>query len=498
MKKIALLALALMMTLLAASAAALTLTGLETESVTRMWEESQFFPRMEALTGVHMEPKTILEEDEYQKLLTQMRGGTVTADVLFKAELSRTQERELLNAGALIDLAPLIDEHMPNLSALLAAHPEWREVMALTDGRIASLPLLNENERQVCVWINASWLKKLGLSMPTTTEELTAALRAMMEKDPNGNGKRDEIGADLTGVWEMRWLLPYFGIVADDYNIARVDGEAVFAPEMDGYRDFVELLRDWYMQGILTPEAFTDQHSTALMETNTSSQEEPVVSGLLVSMTPFTQVSAEAVADYEALLIAGPDGETVWRDMLGGVWTGCFAVTSACEDPAAALRWVDALYGEEGALLGYAGLEGEDYTWDSEGYWTFNVDAVRTINEIRASSIMYTGTTMPGLSPTDFLLRVDSDVDRHVFAQSAKVSDVAKQVTRAYALDEVSQARADELAMTLCGLVDRGIARFATGETPLDDEHWQMWLDELHEAGSGELAEIFSQVKGNE
>ncbi len=44
---------------------------------------------------------------------------------------------------------------MPNLSALLAARPDWRAAITLDDGRIASLPLLNTTERQVCVWINA-------------------------------------------------------------------------------------------------------------------------------------------------------------------------------------------------------------------------------------------------------------------------------------------------------------------------------------------------------
>ena len=191
MKKTALLALLLMLTLVTASASALTLTGYETESVTRYWEESRFFPRMEALTGVSMEPKTVLEQDEYDKLLAGMLRGSIPADVLFKAELTRDEERALLDAGAIIDLAPLMEENMPNLSALLEAHPDWREVITLPDGRIASLPLLSENERQVCVFINRAWLDKLGLDIPATLDELTAALAAMAATDLNGNYKSD-------------------------------------------------------------------------------------------------------------------------------------------------------------------------------------------------------------------------------------------------------------------------------------------------------------------
>ena len=85
MKKTALLALLLLLALTAATASALTLTGPETESVSRYWEESQFFPRMEALTGVAMEPKALQEQEEYDKLLSGMLSGRVTADVLFKA-----------------------------------------------------------------------------------------------------------------------------------------------------------------------------------------------------------------------------------------------------------------------------------------------------------------------------------------------------------------------------------------------------------------------------
>lgn len=494
MKKTVALVAALWLALVASSALALTATGLETETVTRKWENSLFFSRMEALTGVSMQASAVTDEAEYAKLLSRMAEGQVETDVLFKASLSRAQERELLDAGALVDLAPLIDEYMPNLSALLEAHPEWREIIAQEDGRIAALPLINERERQVCVFINRAWLEQLGLDMPQTVGQLTDALKAMASGDPNGNYKADEIALDLTGVWEMRWLLPYFGVVADDYSIARVNGEAVFAPELPEYRAFVAQLAAWYEEGILSPDAFTNLHGASLYSDSTE-EDETVYSGVLVSVTPYTHVTIDAITDYEPLLMPGPDGETVWRDMLGNVWTGAFAVTSACEDVEAALAWVDALYGEEGAILAYAGIEGEDYRFNDDGYWIFDVDGARTIDEIRADVLMYTGTTMPGRTPVEFLSKVDSEEDRHVLSASEKVSAVAQMVTQPYALSDSDQARADELAGVLCRMVDEGIARFVTGETPLSDETYAAWLEEMRAAGSGELAEIFNRIQ---
>lgn len=494
MKKTAALLLMMLLCLCAIGAQAITMTGLETETISRDWSNHRFFSRMEELTGVPVQAQGVADADKYAQILAAMERGEVNAGVLFKANLTRGQEIALADCGVLVDLAPMIDAHMPNLSALLKRHPEWREVIMLDDGRIVSLPLLNERERQVMVWINRVWLDDLGFAMPQSMEELTAALAAIKEKDPNGNYKQDEIAADLTGVFEMRWLLPYFGIVADDYNLARdAQGEIVFAPELPQYRAFIECLADWTARGILPKTAFTSAHSAAALQE--SDENTPLLSGMLVSMTPYTQINVDAVSQYEALLMPGPDGKIRWRDFLGGVWTGCFAVTSACEDIPAALKWADALYSEEGALLAYGGVEGEDYNVGEDGYWTFNTNARHDVNRIRSEVLMYTGTAMPGLYPSDFVEHVDSEPDKHVFASNTRVHAVAERVTQPYCLKADDQAKADELAAVLGEMVDVGIARFATGEVELSDETYAAWLEELKAAGSAELVALFAAAK---
>ena len=497
MKKTAALVLMLACMMLAQSALALTATGLETETVGRNWETNLFFSRMEAATGIAVQAQGVEKEEDYTKLLGQMKSGVVEggmADMLFKANLSREDEFALLDSGALIDLAPLIDAHMPNLSALLAENPDWKEIIALEDGRIASLPLINQKERQVLVWINKAWLDTLGVNMPVTIDELTDALVKIKEGDPNKNGKGDEVAADLVGVYELRWLLPYFGVVADDYNLARNgEGELVFAPELPAYRDFIAAMREWYELGVLPKEAFTAAHSAAVL--SEEDEKAALTSGMLVSVTPYTHVPVNNVMEYAPVLLAGPDGAVRWRDLLGEIWTGCFAVTSACEDPAQALAWVDALYDAENMKLGYAGVEGEDYTITEAGYWAFVLDNGRDINTIRSDVLMYTGTAMPGLYPADFVEQVDSEIDRHVFAASAQAHAVGEQVTQPYCLTREAQQKANALAAELGALVDSGIGRFVTGEVELSDETYGEWVAQLQAAGSAELVALFAQAE---
>jgi len=493
MKRIAVLLIFAAMIVQAACASALTMAGLETDIVSRQWETNAFFTRMQALTGIETRAHGISEQKEYDELIESMLKGRVEYDALFKADLSREQEYALVDSGAIIDLAPHIDAYMPRLSALFRENPQWKKIVTLEDGRIASLPLINTQERQAVMWLNAAWLERLGLEQPRTIEELTSVLEAFRDGDPNGNGRKDELPLDLLGVYEMRWLLPYFGIVADDYHLARdAQGEIVFAPELPAYRTFIAQLKAWYDAGLLRRDAFTAMHSTAVQSQD---EDETVCSGMMLSMTPYTHVPVSAVREYVPLLLAGPDGVVRWRDLLGDVWTGCFAVTKACQDVPSALRWADELYGESGAMLAYAGVENEDYVVTDDGTWSFVLDGRRDINAIRSGVVIYTGTSAPGLYPAEFIRRVDSAADRHVFEASEAVHAVSEQVTHAYALSRAAQAQADELAAVLGAGVDKGIARFVTGEIPLDDEHYEAWLEELRSCGGEALTALFAQTE---
>ena len=48
-------------------------------------------------------------------------------------------------------------------------------------------------------YIRKDWLRKLGLKEPKTVEELYEVLIAFRDKDPNGNGKKDEIPVFIRG-----------------------------------------------------------------------------------------------------------------------------------------------------------------------------------------------------------------------------------------------------------------------------------------------------------
>ena len=125
-------------------------------------------------------------------------------EVILHGSLTKDEQMKYGKQGVFIPLNDLIDKYAPNFKKAMVDLPYLKSSISAPDGNIYALPQINEcyhcNYAQK-LWINQSWLDKLGLKMPTTTDEFHEVLKAFKEKDPNGNGKRDEI--PLTGSDDM-------------------------------------------------------------------------------------------------------------------------------------------------------------------------------------------------------------------------------------------------------------------------------------------------------
>ena len=134
---------------------------------------------------------------EKQNLL--LASGTYP-DIFFDGQFSPADQMKYGGQGVLIPINDLIANHGPDIEKAWELLPVLQKWMVTPDGNIYSIPAVEEcyhcsvNQKH---WINTTWLDKLGLDMPGTTDEYEAVLTAFRDDDPNGNGKQDEI--PLTG-----------------------------------------------------------------------------------------------------------------------------------------------------------------------------------------------------------------------------------------------------------------------------------------------------------
>ena len=178
-------------------------------------------------------------------------------DVLFKAELSASEVRDLYQSGRIIDLAPYLEQYAPDLWKLLEEHPDWKKAITVSDGAIPALPAINTLQNNDAMWINTAWLKKLKLDAPTTADELTEVLKAFKTGDPNGNYQQDEIPLAFVGMWELRFLAHAFGMIDNDYYISEKDGIVSSSLTSEENRAFLTWLHQLWEEGLLDSTGFS-------------------------------------------------------------------------------------------------------------------------------------------------------------------------------------------------------------------------------------------------
>jgi putative aldouronate transport system substrate-binding protein len=149
------------------------------------------------------------------------------------------------------------------------------------DGHIYSLPRFDPeswNFTSHRYYINKAWLDKLGLQIPTTTDQLRPVLTAFRDRDPNRNGIRDEIpalGFFSGGYGEniVTALINSF-IFYNMGNLSLDDaGRTVIAPfTQTAFRQAIIYINGLFRDDLLSGSTFTinDQEFTAMLNTQPS------------------------------------------------------------------------------------------------------------------------------------------------------------------------------------------------------------------------------------
>ena len=382
--------------------AAYTMAGLD-QTQYRVWDSNEFFKRMEEKTGVHFTFRQFTKEEEWTKFKAGLtKDSADLPDVLFKASLTGTECISLREKGVLIDLKPLLEENCPNLWAIFKENPDLFSALTLPDGSIAALPFISIPPTQNYIWVNREWLNALRLSEPTTAQELMDVLTAFKEKDPNRNGRQDEIPLGFLGPFDLKFLAHAFGLICNDYNVF-TDGNTVkFMPLEDNFRLFVTWCRDLYQAGLLDKNGFT---YTDDMRTVTDSNATAAY-GMIITPQISDIFKVSWAENYVIMMPLTYDGQQVYRSFSGPLYRGTFAITSACGDPAKMLQWVDSFYTEEGAILAGIGMENVDYLVDGDGSWRF-VDSVQNNYEYyRAEHLIDGSSLQPGVLARSFEYRM--------------------------------------------------------------------------------------------
>jgi len=286
--------------------------------------------------------------------------------------------------GLFVDLTEndMIQTYAPNYWNYLAKYPDTRASVQYPNGAIYSFPQVNDGpELRVSrkIFFNKEWLERLGLELPSTTEEFYDVLKAFKEKDANGNGDpNDEIPmctVDFAAFQDS--FLGAFGLSNRGQQNQLVDWDEAnnksrLIAASDGYKKMLQYMNRLYTEGLIDQELFTMDNANFL----TKAEDDRIG---CFAFTNLSVVPADTLDKWIGLeeALEGPDGHKLWAPVRAHFHsTGAAVITSSNKYLKETLQWLDYFWTDEGNLFYHYGDVGVtcvakddgSYDWTDEIY----------------------------------------------------------------------------------------------------------------------------------
>lgn len=416
---------------------------------------------------------------------------------------SRITDAELAKygaEGAFIPMQDLIAEHAPNLTAILEERPELKAFVTAPDGNIYGVPKVSEGPwsavNQV-YGINIAWLEALDLEMPTTLSEFEEVLVAFRDNDPNGNGEQDEIpfsfaSGDQFTISKFEYIFSALGLPVGPNLLDVQDGNVVYVATDERFFEGIKIIARYYEEGLIDPEAFIMDDSQWVGKLNL----EPSIMGANVSwdLSDFI-TSPELRADYDYMpALRSDDGAdpVLVAPPAYGFFRGAGVITSACENPEVAMRYIDYWYEPINSYESMEGKIGERLFEQEDGSLQVATgDDANLIGgmEIRrlASSLGFDGIWYVDAEQYTTDLRLPSTDLKvaHINEELLPYADAEPWPPVFYTAEESESIAI--MQTDVQSLINRRAAEWITAG--VNDGDWEAFQEELQAAGINEVVE---------
>ena len=233
------------------------------------------------------------------------------------------------------------------------------------------------------VYINQDWLTKLNLEMPTNIDELETVLRAFRDKDPNGNGKKDErplIGNNDAGNSNIvQWIINMYCYNDTNkyFNVDPATNQLYLNQITEEYRQALCTINRWIKEGLMYTTAFNMSNKEIKGMLNPPEGEAMTVGVWAGHPTIVLQPEHSSVYSYVAL--------PLWSNAPRNpqYFTPATFITQDCEYPAAAWNLLMTMCSKEGSYRQRYGEYGVDYVDADPGTTSFlgQPAEIKVINE---------------------------------------------------------------------------------------------------------------------
>jgi putative aldouronate transport system substrate-binding protein len=208
--------------------------------------------------NIKMEFVPVPRNQEVDKLNVLMATGDAP-DLVFTYDMNTIYN--YVKDGGLTEVGPLIDEYGPNLKKFLGD-----DVLAygVFDGKQYTIPAKRPLQYAHNSYIRKDWLDKLGMPVPTTTEQFYETMKAFKEKDPGQVGKNliayDFSAMDGTTITSPTLLINSFvKKLTEEENYTYSMTSSVPEIAKPGFKEGVQFLNKMNAEGLINSDFALDK-----------------------------------------------------------------------------------------------------------------------------------------------------------------------------------------------------------------------------------------------
>ncbi|MBQ7680133.1 MAG: hypothetical protein IJT34_09840 [Butyrivibrio sp.] len=232
------------------------------------WYDALWVRELESRLNVDIQFVDVSSADNYDNVVNLTIAGD-WPDVIFWdwSKYSGGLDQAVAD-GLVVPITsnPAYSAKVPHYLDIVENNDLMRKALTQADGTISGFAHVEESAQRNAYsgyTIREDWLKRVGLEIPTTVDELHTALLAFKEQDANGNGDpTDEIPmSDRNSLNLIKELGAAWGLIYNTMQLDPETGKVNFWTEVnDGanFRDFTTTMAQWYAEGLIDPEFTTN------------------------------------------------------------------------------------------------------------------------------------------------------------------------------------------------------------------------------------------------
>ena len=336
------------------------------------------FKRLQEKTNVEIEWTAIQGDQWGDKITLAMANLDTLTDFVFTAGFGDNDLLRYADQGVIIPLEEYIDAYMPNLKTVFDKYPEYRAMSTAPDGHIWALPWIEQlgSEKTAIQtvgdmsFINKKWLDFLRLEVPQTVDEFEQTLIAFRD---HASELQAEFGIEGSiipmscivndGNQDPAILINGFGEGYGDCDQGRHiavtdDLKVICTATQQGFKDGIAWLHSLYEEGLIDPEAFTQEWATYVAKGK---------SGRYGVCFSWDVANIDNITDWVPLPALTADTRNITPEngsFTSGYDRGRCVVTAVAKNPALVCAWLDQMYDPFQSPQNNWGTYGEDDEFD--------------------------------------------------------------------------------------------------------------------------------------